>query len=98
MNKHSTPKPPAEPGDHPETVDLVAGDPPVPITVWRTARNGDDQNTTIPARLAYRLISAYSRPGEAVIDLTTDHALTAACLRGRRRHHRAWFTDTTTLT
>jgi hypothetical protein len=77
-------------------VDLVVGDPPVPITVWRTAR-GDDDPTTVPTRLAYRLVSAYSRPGEAVIDLTAGHALAAACQHGGRHHHKAWFTDAASL-
>ncbi|MGC5054675.1 hypothetical protein ACLQ2S_24850 [Micromonospora sp. DT48] len=101
----STPHTPQPHGDPAQTdgadptllVDLVAGDPPVPITVWRTARDGDDPTTGVPARLAYRLICAYSRPGEAVVDLTDGHALTAACQRGQRRHHTAWFTDTASL-
>jgi hypothetical protein len=100
----STPPTPQHDGDPASTgadptilVDLVAGDPPVPITVWRTARSGADPTTTVPARLAYRLVSAYSRPGEAVIDLTDDHALSAACQGGERRHHKAWFTDAASL-
>ncbi|GAA3292658.1 hypothetical protein Dvina_51690 [Dactylosporangium vinaceum] len=78
-------------------VDLVAGDPPVPISVWRTARAGGDHGASIPARLARRLVAAYSRTGEAVVDLTDDHALTTACGAGDRRHHRAWFTDVASL-
>ena len=89
----STP-PSGEPGDahHSDPwVDLVAGDPPVPITVWRTPA-GDDQ-ASIPPRLAQRLVAAYSRPGEVVIDLTDDDAVAFAAAAGGRRHHRAWFTD-----
>jgi hypothetical protein len=74
--------------------DVVAGDPPVPITVWRTARTPADAGYPITARLATRLVAAYSRPGDAVVDLTDGHALTAACTVGRRRHHPARFTDT----
>jgi hypothetical protein len=101
MSEHSTPKPAAT-GGHPTdpdltAIDLVAGDPPVPITIWRTARSGDDQHTTVSARLAYRLIAAYSRPGEAVVDLTDDHALAGVCATGGRRHHRSWFTDSSSL-
>ncbi|WP_433687986.1 hypothetical protein ACQP0I_03990 [Micromonospora carbonacea] len=101
MSEH-TPHPqhhPAEPVEPADAalIDLIAGDPPVPITVWRTARTRTATGTSLPARLAYRLVAAYSRPGEAVIDLTTDHALAATCARGDRRHHRAWFTDTSTL-
>lgn len=97
-----TPQPHGEPAqtggaDPTVLVDLVAGDPPVPITVWRTARSGDDPTTTVPARLAYRLVAAYSRPGEAVVDLSDGHALTAACQRGARRHHKAWFTDAASM-
>ena len=90
----TTPPPPAEPGGEHHTdprVDLVAGDPPVPITVWRTPA-GDDQ-ASIPPRLAQRLVAAYSRPGEVVIDLTDDDAVAAAATSGGRRHHRGWFTD-----
>jgi hypothetical protein len=83
-------------GIDPALIDLVAGDPPVPITVWRTARTSTDA-AGVGARLAYRLVAAYSRPGDAVVDLTHGHALTAACTAGRRRHHPAWFTDTASL-
>ncbi len=99
--------PPAESGGGPTTdphidphadsqVDLVSGDPPVPITVWRTPA-GDDQ-VSIPPRLAQRLVSAYSRPGEVIVDLTDDHALTDAAADGGRRHHWGWFTDASTVT
>jgi len=84
-------------GEDRQLVDLVAGDPPVPITVWRTARRPGDHGASMPARLARRLVAAYSRPGEAVVDLTDDHALTTACNAGTRRHHRAWFTDVASL-
>jgi SAM-dependent methyltransferase len=80
-------------GADPTLTDLVAGDPPVPITVWRTARTSADTGRTVGARLAYRLVAAYSRPGDTVVDCTDDHALTTACLAGRRRHHPGWFTD-----
>jgi hypothetical protein len=77
--------------------DLVAGDPPVPLTVWRTARTGTDAGRSLGARLAARLVAAYSRPGEVVVDLTDGHALTSACAAGGRRHHPAWFTDASSL-
>ncbi|MER7992308.1 hypothetical protein [Micromonospora chalcea] len=81
----------------PTAIDLVAGDPPVPLTVWRTAHTLGDAGRSIGTRLAGRLIAAYSRPGEAVVDITADHALTQACAAGARRHHPAWFTDTSSL-
>jgi hypothetical protein len=84
-------------GAEPTQADLVAGDPPVPLTVWRTARTPADAGRSIGARLAARLVAAYSRPGEAVVDLTDGHALTPACAAGRRRHHPAWFTDAASL-
>ncbi|ADL49613.1 MULTISPECIES: hypothetical protein [Micromonospora] len=100
MSEH-TPHP-HHPAGHTEPadstlIDLVAGDPPVPITVWRTARTDAETHTSLPTRLAYRLVAAYSRPGEAVVDFTTDHALSPVCARGGRQHHRAWFTDSSTL-
>jgi SAM-dependent methyltransferase len=84
-------------GAEPTQTDLVAGDPPVPLTVWRTARTPADAGRSIGARLAARLVSAYSRPGEAVVDLSDGHALTLACAAGGRRHHPAWFTDASSL-
>jgi hypothetical protein len=87
----------ANAGADPTQVDLVAGDPPVPITVWRTARTSADAGRSIGGRLAARLVAAYSRPGEAVVDLTDDHSLTPACAAGARRHHPAWFTDASSL-
>src|SRR5205814_1185997 len=86
--------PPAQPAGA-AAIDLVAGDPPVPITVWRTPC-GDGQ-ASVPLRLAQRLVSAYSRPGEVVIDVTDDHALCDAAGHGGRRHHPGWFTDASTL-
>jgi hypothetical protein len=77
--------------------DLITGDPPVPITVWRTARTDADAGRSIGVRLAARLIAAYSRPGELVVDLTDGHALTQACRAGGRLHHPAWFTDASSL-
>jgi SAM-dependent methyltransferase len=91
---HDSARPVDPTGSNPTLIDLVAGDPPVPITVWRTARTDTDAGSSLGTPLAYRLVAAYSRPGEAVVDLTTDHALTTACSAGRRRHHPAWFTDT----
>ncbi|MEU7975403.1 hypothetical protein AB0B48_25535 [Micromonospora sp. NPDC049089] len=100
MSEH-TPYP-HQPAEHSEPadstlIDVIAGDPPVPITVWRTARSGADPHFSLPTRLAYRLVAAYSRPREAVVDLTTDHVLAPICDQGGRQHHRAWFTDTSSL-
>lgn len=103
---HRHPTDPTGPGTspgagptHPEAAqtDLVAGDPPVPLTVWRTARTGADAARGIGTRLAARLVAAYSRPGEAVVDLTDGHTLAAACAAGARRHHPGWFTEAASL-
>jgi hypothetical protein len=63
-----------EPGpdfdSHNPDIDLVPGDPPVPITVWRTP--AADPSGGMSARLAIRLLSAYSRHGDAVHDATAD--------------------------
>jgi len=82
---------------HDVTTDHVPGDPPVPTTVWRTAREPGEDPSPIPRRLAYRLVIAYSQPGDAVIDLTPGHALTDEALAGARRHHKAWFTEASAL-
>jgi hypothetical protein len=99
QHHNRNPEPTVDPhaGVDPTQTDLVAGEPPVPITVWRTARTPDDAGRSIGARLAARLVAAYSRPGEAVVDLTGDHALTDACLAGTRWHHPAWFADASSI-
>ncbi|MCX4387327.1 hypothetical protein OG777_10320 [Micromonospora peucetia] len=95
---HPAPARPVDPhGVDPTLIDMVAGDPPVPVTVWRTARTEADTGRGIGARLAYRLVAAYSRPGEAVVDLTGAHALATVCAAGGRRHHPSWFTDASSL-
>ncbi|MBM0255842.1 hypothetical protein [Micromonospora sp. 4G55] len=95
---HHDPVHPVDPhGVDPTLIDMVAGDPPVPVTVWRTARTAADTGRSVGTRLAYRLVAAYSRPGGAVVDLTGDHALAAVCAAGGRRHHPGWFTDASSL-
>ncbi len=91
---HASQNPPAQ-GAGTDPIDVVAGEPPVPLTVWRTPA-GVGQASISP-RLADRLIAAYSQPGEAVVDLTDDHALAGAATAGGRRHHPGWFTDTSAL-
>ncbi|MFV2102132.1 hypothetical protein [Micromonospora sp. LOL_024] len=85
------------PSADPTLIDVVAGEPPVPVTVWRTAHDPGDAGRSVGARLAYRLVAAYTRPGEAVVDLTTDHTLTDVCAAGQRRHHPGWFTEVSSL-
>ncbi|MET7949070.1 hypothetical protein [Micromonospora sp. NPDC005324] len=95
---HNDPVHPIDPpAVDPTLIDLVPGDPPVPVTVWRTAHSPADAGRSIGARLAYRLVAAYTRPGETVVDLTADHALRAVSAAGSRRHHPGWFTDASSL-
>src|SRR6266568_4460027 len=78
-------------------IDVVPGQPPVPITVWRTAEADHDQPSVIPPRLARRLVAAYSLPGEIVLDLTDGHTLAAAAGHAGRHHRPGWFTDASAL-
>jgi hypothetical protein len=64
-------------------VDLVPGDPPVPITVWRTPA-GD--GTGLSPRLAARLLAAYTRAGDVVFDATTDQVFARAVDTAARRY------------
>jgi hypothetical protein len=68
-------------------VDEVAGDPPVPITVWRAVA-ADDPNAAAPGRLtpwlARRLVATYSRRGGTVVDLDADPPLRHAATAGGR--------------
>jgi hypothetical protein len=51
-------------------IDLVPGNPPVPITVWRTP--AADATGTMSPRLAARLLAAYTHRGDPVHDATAD--------------------------
>jgi hypothetical protein len=98
MNAHPSPRNPGPAASAVEQLtDLVPGDPPVPITVWRTPADAPVADDGIPARLAHRLIAAYSRPADVVVDVSVDHALTDAARRAGRRHHAGWFTDAASL-
>jgi hypothetical protein len=84
---------PTDPFDrapHPDVldpdIDLVPGDPPVPITVWRTP--AADPTGGMSPRLAARLLSAYSRRGDAVHDATADPVFAQAINAAGR--HRAF--------
>ena len=79
MSTHQPFRPPtvADPAAEAD-VDVVAGDPPVPITVWRTPA-GD--------RLAHRLLAAYTRRRDYVIDLTDTTAIAAAAASAARHLH-----------
>jgi hypothetical protein len=65
--------------------DVVAGDPPVPITVWPVPapRRGE----TMSNGLGVRLVHGFTHPGELVIDLTCGPQLARAIINARRRSH-----------
>jgi hypothetical protein len=89
MNQPPTPNPPDD------GVDVVPGNPPVPITVWRTPASGDP--TPIPDRLAYRLLAAYTTTGDTIIDLTHAASVAATAAAGHRSLVHASFSRTNQL-
>jgi hypothetical protein len=68
-------------------IDVVPGDPPVPITVWRVAdpdeRDGADGFT---GRTAQLLVGLYTDPGDTIVSLHDDPALHGAAGAGARRY------------
>ena len=90
----STPTPPTA-GNGDDGIDVVPGDPPVPLTVWRTPAGPDP--TPIPTRLAYRLLAAYTDPGDTIIDLTHSPAIADVAATGNRSLVHARFTPTNAL-
>ena len=90
-----TPPTPPAIGNGDDGIDVVAGDPPVPITVWRTPAGPD--RTPIPTRLAYRLLAAYTDPGDTIIDLTHSPAIADVAATGNRSLVHAHFTPTNAL-
>ncbi|MCI0687024.1 MAG: hypothetical protein L0Y54_07290, partial [Sporichthyaceae bacterium] len=71
-------------------VDVVPGDPPVPITVWRVAQSPSDDadpaETGLSYRLACRLLAHYSLRDQTVADLDDDPRIRAAAQRLGRRY------------
>jgi hypothetical protein len=79
----------------PEAVgDIVAGEPPVPITVWHVpaARAGESISIT----LAERLIMNFTLGRRLVLDLTNGEQLSRATHAARRRYARHQPDDLTT--
>jgi hypothetical protein len=68
-----------------DEIDVVPGIPPVPITVWRTP--SDEPGLHLGPRLATRLLSAYTSPGEAIYDTTGDPVLRQVAASTGRRYH-----------
>lgn len=71
MSKQHQPHPnPNDPG-----IDVVPGDPPVPVNIWRLPEGED---LPVGARLATRLLAEYTRPDEPVYDMINSPALREA--------------------
>jgi hypothetical protein len=66
--------------------DIVAGELPVPVTVWHVpaARAGE----TMSGPLAERLVANYTHPRTLIIDLTDGEQMARAVSTARRRHQR----------
>jgi hypothetical protein len=76
--------------------DIVAGDPPVPITVWYVpaARAGETMSIT----LAERLVANFTHGRRLVLDVTRGEQLAAATRAARRRYARHTAQDLATGT
>jgi hypothetical protein len=71
-------------------IDVVPGDPPVPIAVWRVAdvdaRHGHQRADELTPRLAALLVGAHTHPGDTIISIGDDPALAGAAGAGGRRY------------
>jgi hypothetical protein len=67
---------------------VVAGEPRVPISLWRTAATDLDQPGQIGERLAHAIVTSYAAVADPVLDLTHGSAIGDACHRAGRRHTR----------
>jgi len=71
-------------------LDVVPGDPPVPISVWRVAGVNWPANSGaahgLTPRLAALLIGSYTRRGDTVVDLTSDPTIAGAAGAGARTY------------
>jgi hypothetical protein len=69
-------------------IDVVAGDPPVPIAVWRVAdvdaRFGHHRADALTPRLAALLVGTHTRPGDTIVSIGHDPALAGAAGAGAR--------------
>jgi len=74
-------------------IDVIPGDPPVPISVWRVAGTGrtgpHDVIAGLDAQAAALLVGLYTQPGDTLVDLTADPAIAGAAGAGARRYLRA---------
>ncbi|WP_189115092.1 hypothetical protein [Pilimelia terevasa] len=64
----------------------MTGEPPVPISLWRTATTDTDVPDQIGARLAAAIVTSYANPGHTVVDRTASPSIPDACAQAGRRH------------
>jgi hypothetical protein len=71
-------------------IDVVPGDPPVPITVWRVADDNDPyghhHSDGLTGRTAQLLVGLYTRVGDTIVSLGHDPAIAGAAGAGGRRY------------
>jgi hypothetical protein len=71
-------------------IDVVPGDPPVPIAIWRVAAidapDGHDFARGMTPRMAALLVGSYTRPGDTIVAVGHDPALAGAAGAGARRY------------
>src|SRR5439155_7218694 len=71
-------------------IDVVPGDPPVPIAVWRVAGvdagYGHADADALSPRMAALLVGSYTRPGQTILSVGDDVALAGAAGAGGRTH------------
>ncbi len=71
-------------------IDVVPGDPPVPIAIWRVAAidapYGHDLADGLTPRMAALLVGSYTRPGDTIVSVGHDPALAGAAGAGARTY------------
>jgi hypothetical protein len=71
-------------------IDVVPGDPPVPIAVWRVAdvdaAYGHAHADALSPRMAALLVGSYTRPDDTIVSVSDDPALAGAAGAGGRRY------------
>ena len=71
-------------------IDVVPGDPPVPIAVWRVAdvdaRYGHHRTDALTPRLAALLVGTHTRPGDTIVSIGNHPALAGAAGAGGRAY------------
>jgi hypothetical protein len=69
-------------------IDVVPGDPPVPITVWRVADGpyGHHHAEGLTGRTAQLLVALYTRAGDIIVSLGDDPAIAGAAGAGGCRY------------